>query len=890
MPTRFPRSLPPYAIASVALAAFAVATLPYAHAVLPGLGSIGPAALVVAATAELATFAVLVALYARAPRRSTAFLALTYLAGTLLTIVHAGALPPGPSVPPALRVRPEVATWLAAAWCFGFAVCVAGYAALRSRTERELARAQALRFLCLSAVGFVLGAGAIVGAALAAGRLGPARDGIHLGAGGTLPVAAIVLAACVLATVALLARGVRDGVDGGLVLAAVAITLAVALHFVDDRRYVGAWYVGRILYLAASSFVLVASIRDLLRWRTRALQLEILLAEQLHRGEHHARRLEALWKLASQPALDDDAFLHAVLVASSEGIHPGPQFYGVISHLDGAEIVIDINQECDAIDGALARAARLPVAQTLLAELLRAGKTCSWSDVRCEDALAHVPRVRTMPWRAFVGTPFQVGPTVYFLTFTSQAALVEPFSSEDHAYLEIVASFCSSRLQQRVQFERLRHQSTHDPLTGLPNRAAFRMASARELAAGEPFALAVIDVDRFRSVNERFGHQTADAVLVEVAAAIAQRAGEDDVVARLGGDTFGVLMRGVPARADAERRVERIHGAFAQPFGTGDRDGKQRVAITASIGVASAPADGTAFERLLARADAAVRTSKESGRARWSFFDRSVEDAFARARRLENDLAQALVRGEFVLQFQPHVALASGRVAGAEALIRWNHPERGVLSAADFVPFAEEHGMLGEIGAWVMRETVRASRPWRAVDPAFRMWFNLSARELSDPALVERLHELGDLRGVGVEINESIAMRDVHATMRSIAALREAGLAIALDDFGTGFSSLAHLKRLPVDVLKIDGVFTAGVPDDPHDAAIVEAVLGIAKRYGFATVAEGVETMRQSDYLLAAGCTYAQGFAYAPPLSETAFSVYLHGARNSALAGAYMRA
>jgi diguanylate cyclase (GGDEF)-like protein len=636
--------------------------------------------------------------------------------------------------------------------------------------------------------------------------------------------------------------------------------------------------------------VLIGALRDLFRWREHALRLEDLLGEQLHRGEHHARRLESLWKLASQPALNDESFLCAVLDESASAIHPGPAFYGVISHLDGAEVVIDMSRLSASIDGMLAERARLPLKETLIAELLRAGRTCSWDDVHAHASLAAIPRVATMPWRAFIGTPFRVGPTVYFLSFTSPAALCEPFTADDHAYLEIVASFCASRLQQRVQFERLRHQSTHDPLTGLPNRAAFRNLCAQAFAAGDPVALAVVDIDRFRIVNETLGHQTADAVLVEVGAALAARVSESDVVARIGGDVFGVLLRGA-ARADAERRVERLHAAFARPFGTGDREGTQRVAVTASIGVAVGPDDGADFERLLARADAAVTSSKENGRARWSFFDRRVADAFAVARKLQNDLAEALVRDEFVLYFQPQIEIASGRVAGAEALIRWRHPQRGLLSPADFLPHAENHGMLGAIGAWVMAETVRASRPWRNADPRFRAWFNLSAVELDDPALLRTMHDLDDdLRGIGVEIAETVAMRDVHATMRAVAGLREAGLAIALDDFGTGYSSLAHLKRLPIDVVKIDRTFTAGVPDDPHDAAIVEAVLGIAKRYGFATIAEGVETMRQASYLLAAGCPQAQGFAYAPAMSADAFGAWLRGARNSTPAAPYIRA
>ena len=610
------------------------------------------------------------------------------------------------------------------------------------------------------------------------------------------------------------------------------------------------------------------------RRRTRSKDLEDLLAGEQRRALRHTRRLEALWKLASTQALDDDSFLRAVLIEASGALRPGTEFFGAITHLDGAEIVADVVFESDLNALPLEAGARLPVGETVIGELLRAGGTRSWPDLRAAGPASS--RLRATPWRAFVGTPLQVGPTVYFLDFVSLWPLAEAFSAEDHAYVEIVASFCAARLQQRVQYERLRHQSLHDPVTGLGNRAAFRSTAGQALGHGEPIALAVVDIDRFRTVNELVGHQTADAVLVEVAASLTAHVAENDVVARIGGDTFGVLLRAAGSRQDVERRVERVHAAFAERFGTGDRDGRQRVAVTASIGVAVAPDDGTIFEQLLARADAAVRTAKESGRARWAFFDRSVEDAFVAARRLQNDLAQALVRGEFVLHFQPHVEIATRRIVGAEALIRWRHPERGLLSPAEFVPFAEDHAMLGAIGAWVMQETARAARPWRAADPAFRTWFNLSAFELNDPELLRRLAELGaDVDGLGVEISETIAMRDVHATMRTVAALREAGLAIALDDFGTGYSSLAHLKRLPIDVIKIDRAFTAGLPDDEHDSAIVEAMLGIAWRFGFEAIAEGVETPEQASYLLAAGCRFAQGYVYAPALGEAEFTASL---------------
>ncbi|HEY0614310.1 MAG TPA: EAL domain-containing protein [Candidatus Elarobacter sp.] len=881
---------PPYALASVALVMLAAAIFPFAHRLLPQLGPLAPASLIAASAVEVATFGVLVALYARVPRRSTAILALAYLGCATLTAIQAGCLPLGFDDGPFFHVGLGVAPLLYVARSIGFAGCAFAYAALRGPQERVLAAGPARRYLFAASALAVASTTLVIAAAVRFGpsfALVPAGDAPAHG----VPGALVLFALCGLAGVAIFRRGVRDGVDAGLVLTALALTLDVGLYLIDGRRYTGAWYGMYVLYLAASSFVLVASVAGLLRWRTRALNLEAMLSEQLRRVEHHSRRLETFWKLASQAPLDDDAFLRAVLQESSAGVRPGPRFFGTISHLDGAEIVIDMNDDEGAIDGALVAGARLPLARTVISELLRTGRTCSWDDVRAHAEIAHVARIAEMPWRAVIGTPFRVGPTVYFLVFTSESALPEAFAAEDVAYVEIVAALCASRLQQRVQFERLQHQSTHDPLTGLPNRVAFRVAACRELAAGEPLALAVVDVDRFRELNETHGHQTADALLVEIGAGVAARAGETSLVARLGGDTFGVLMRGVTSREDAERRVETIHALFADAFGTGDRDGTQRVPVSASIGVAMAPHDASAFERLLARADAALRTAKEGGRARWSFFERALEDAFGRARRMQNDLAEALVRGEFVLYFQPHVDIASGTTVGAEALIRWRHPERGLLAPAEFIPFAEEHGMLGAIGHWVMRETVRASRSWRAADPAFRMWFNVSGSELNDPALVQRLHELGeDARGIGVEISESIAMRDVQTTMRTVAAMREAGVAVALDDFGTGYSSLAHLKRLPIDVLKIDRLFTAGIPDDAHDAAIVAAVVGIASRFGFTTIAEGVETPRQASALLAAGCTQAQGFGYGAPMGEAEFNAYLQRARNSRRGAAYMRA
>ena len=234
---------------------------------------------------------------------------------------------------------------------------------------------------------------------------------------------------------------------------------------------------------------------------------------------------------------------------------------------------------------------------------------------------------------------------------------------------------------------------------------------------------------------------------------------------------------------------------------------------------------------------------------------------------LRYELARALSADEFVLHFQPEFHLPSGRMVGAEALIRWNHPERGQLQPAAFIPFAEEHGLMPAIGRWVMRESVAAAARFRTIDPLFRVWFNLSAVELCDARLLQAIAEYGPLDAVGVEITESAVMHDLEGTLRALAALKAAGAAVALDDFGTGQSSLVQLKRLPLDVVKLDRAFTAGIPGDAHDGYIVDAVLTIARQFGFGVVAEGIESAEQARWLRARRCGFGQGYFLARPVS-----------------------
>ncbi|HEX3550806.1 MAG TPA: EAL domain-containing protein [Candidatus Elarobacter sp.] len=877
--------LPIHVVAVGLTVVAAVATLPAAHVAAPDAGLAVPMGMIVATVAELATCAILVVLYAREPRLSLALLAAVYLAVAALGCAYATAVPLGPGLPSLVPVGAQVAISLFIAKWTICAGCLLGYAYLRRKeadTLAERAVGWPIRPLLVSAVATAAVIAAIVRFADRLPTFVNAEDMLVFDAGALRsspsPIGLTLLLACLAAVIAVFAMRIRNGVDAGVTVTAVAVLLEVVLGFVDGRRFVIGWYVARLLCVPASMYVLVGALHDLLRWRARAMDLAGQLAGEHRRADRHSRRLESLWKLASQPALDDEAFLRAVLDEASSAMLPGADLTGAVSHLDGPDIVIDVARQAGG-HSTVPVGARVPIEQTFLAEVLRAGGTRSWSS-RAPGRPRGLWHIDGQPWQGFIGTSVRVGSTQYFLSFVTAVPMAEPFSPEDHAYVETVAAFCAMRLQQREQVQRLQQQSSHDHLTGLPNRFAFRLAANEALASDGVVAITVADVDRFGELNETLGHRAADQLLNEIGAALSARVSDRDLVARIGGDVFAVMLRDCKDHADVARCVERLFSAFAMPFAIHEAQAT-RVAITAAIGVAVAPQDGTDFERLMARAGGALQTAKAAGGARYAFFDPRVEDAFARARRLQNDLARALVRNEFVLYFQPHVAIATGRVTGAEALIRWNHPERGLLPPAEFIPFAEEHGMLEAIGPWVLRETVRAARAWRNGDPHFRVWFNLSASELHAADLPARLRAVEErFPGVGVEITESSAMRDVQDTARNLGVLRDAGMQIALDDFGTGYSSLARLRRLPIDVVKIDRSFTSGLPDDPHDVAIVEAVLGLARGYGFQTIAEGVETERQASYLERVGCPIAQGYLYAPPLPENAFAGYLRASRN----------
>ena len=436
--------------------------------------------------------------------------------------------------------------------------------------------------------------------------------------------------------------------------------------------------------------------------------------------------------------------------------------------------------------------------------------------------------------------------------------------------------------EQRTLETRLRHQAFHDALTGLPNRALFFERLGRALARlrrdGSPCAVLFLDLDRFKDINDTVGHDAGDRLLVAVAARLGGGLRDGDTLARLGGDEFTVLLEHVAAAPEAVRATTRLLDALAAPF---ILDG-QEYRFTASIGIALGRADHARPEDVLRDADIAMYRAKEGGRARYALFDPAMQAQLVARLALERDLRLALERREFTLLYQPIVDLRTGYLTKVEALVRWHHPTRGLVPPLDFIPLAEETGLIRALGRWVLGEACRQARAWQVAGTPVAVAVNLTALEFQHPDLADEvaaaLAAAGiEARWLRLEITESLAMRDVAATIATLGLLRAMGVVIAIDDFGTGYSSLAYLKRLPVGALKVDKAFIDGLGADDEDTAIVSAIITLGHTLGLRVIAEGVETVEQATLLRALGCDQAQGYHFARPLPAAALEELLAG-------------
>ncbi|MFG6467748.1 putative bifunctional diguanylate cyclase/phosphodiesterase [Roseateles sp. BYS87W] len=425
--------------------------------------------------------------------------------------------------------------------------------------------------------------------------------------------------------------------------------------------------------------------------------------------------------------------------------------------------------------------------------------------------------------------------------------------------------------------QRIEELGRSDALTGAPNRRALadRMVQQMTQVPGAPalpaFALLHLDLDRFKQINDTLGHTYGDRVLRDVVERLRGAVGPHDTLARLGGDEFAILLDGAQT-AEAEAAARRVQQLLAEPF-TFDT---LSFTVTVSCGIALYPGDGSTPDELMASAERAMHWVKEGGRAGFRFHVPRKEVDLLSRMRLDHDMRQALAEGRFRLHYQPQVELGSDRVIGAEALIRWRDPQRGEISPAEFIPLAEESGFVVAIGDWVLKEAVAQAARWLARGLRMPVAVNVSALQFQQPHFVDTV--AAALRDamlpaslLELELTEGVLMRDTEEGLRRMHALAALGVTLSIDDFGTGYSSLGYLKRFPIQRLKIDRSFVQGLPGDPSDVGIANAIVQMGRALGLQVIAEGVETEAQRDFLAQAGCHEFQGYLFARPLRPDEF-------------------
>jgi diguanylate cyclase (GGDEF)-like protein len=500
------------------------------------------------------------------------------------------------------------------------------------------------------------------------------------------------------------------------------------------------------------------------------------------------------------------------------------------------------------------------------------------------------------PLRAHGVRHFQVFPVVHREQLAAAIVLGhrEPPAATDEDLREMreFTDRVAVALSNAAWEDKLYYQAHYDSLTGVPNRALLRDRTERALLGARggtgQVAMLFLDVDRFKAVNDSLNHATGDQLLKHMAETLVRCVREDDTVVRFGGDEFVVLMPDLPAGAAGPHAValvaERILGALQAPFNLEGR----RVQVTASLGAALYPRDAGDFDELLRNADAAMYHAKASGRGTYRFYAPELNTAAAERLNLEQELRDALDAGQFRVFYQPQVATVDGRILGAEALVRWEHPEKGLVSPAVFVPVAEETGLIGPIGDWVMRTAAAQVRAWEAAGlPALRIGVNVAPVQLGEADLIDKVRRI--LRETGlpadrleVEVTEGAIMSDTERNIATLKALRELGVRLSVDDFGTGYSSLSYLQRFPLNTLKVDQSFTRDMMDNPDSAAIAAAVVALGRSLGLTVIAEGVETEAQWAQLKAWGCEELQGYFFGRPMPADEFARVLADAAATA--------
>jgi diguanylate cyclase (GGDEF)-like protein/PAS domain S-box-containing protein len=491
----------------------------------------------------------------------------------------------------------------------------------------------------------------------------------------------------------------------------------------------------------------------------------------------------------------------------------------------------------------------------------------------------------------YIGTAIEVGGVRYgSLSFAADERRAEPFTPSDRDLVQLMGVLVSSAIERGHSRARLKHLAYNDQLTALPNRAWFveRLRDELVLARTAETRVAVmfLDLDRFKDINDSLGHALGDRMLRMIGDLLTAVVGSAGLVARMGGDEFIVLIGNDPPTELVAALAERIIAAIDEPLVI---DGYEQF-LTTSIGIAVSPNDGDDADTLIKHADVAMYRAKERGRNTHQFFTPALAASLSSRLSQEKSLRKALERDEFVLHYQPQFDLDGDRLVSFEALVRWQHPQLGLIGPDQFIPSAEMSGLIVGLGDWVLETGCRQIRAWQAIVPGLRLAVNLSARQFHQTALSEKIRDLLARTGLQpdhleIEITESVAMSDAAISIQILEDLGRAGVRLAVDDFGTGYSSLGYLRRFPLDSLKIDKSFVREILVEPDDATIVRTVIGMAHSLGLDVCAEGVETREQLAFLRAEGCDRVQGFLYGRPMAAEDVEGFLARRGNRAAVG-----
>ncbi|HXW77249.1 MAG TPA: EAL domain-containing protein [Candidatus Eremiobacteraceae bacterium] len=591
----------------------------------------------------------------------------------------------------------------------------------------------------------------------------------------------------------------------------------------------------------------------------------VRMQEQLRDSEAAIR---SLYEVTSAPYADFLDQLRAVLAMGSSFFRLQS---GLVTHIEG--------QNCEVVaaqfpDNRFLSGDVLPLDRMYSAKVAADNETLVIRHASAEGWIDH-PAYLHHRMESYIGTPVHVaGKTYGTISFASTEPRDQAFTESEKDFLRLIAQWLGLAIERRNVEAELRHNALHDSLTGLPNVRLLhdRLHAAIENAkrTSKPVAVCFLDLDRFKIVNDTLGHRIGDSMLKEVTQRLSSCLRESDTLARLGGDEFVILLPQVENAAAAAKVAQRMLETLSQPFVVEGQD----LFATASMGVSMYPDDGADPDALIKNADHAMYRAKELGRD--TFLMYSSNDEIRRERlALETALRRALKNDELLLHYQPQVDIATGSVIGIEALVRWNHPERGLVPPNDFIPLAEETGLIVPIGGWVIEQACRQVSDWKRMGfPALRVAVNVSARQFRHGSFVDSVtkvlaHFELDPSLLEIELTESATMHASDLELEALQRLKFEGVRLAIDDFGTGYASLSNLKRFPIDAVKIDRSFVRDCLNSTDDAAIVKAVVSMGHALHLQVVAEGVETREQLSFLQLLGCDRAQGFLVGRPASAS---------------------